>query len=77
MLVFSYFNAMVSAEQLRKTGYSFDSSKQQWIHDETGRVVSALDKIEFIVDKVHECGGTISLEGSDPMPRQEVMQDRN
>ncbi len=64
--MYNYFNAMVSAAELRTAGYSFDSNEQEWIHDDTKKVVTTLDRIDFVVNTVHECGGTISMEGSNP-----------
>ena len=64
ILVFDYFNAMVSAETIREAGYAFDPDLQTWTKG--GVSISSGVKINFVVTKIHECDGTISLEGSKP-----------
>jgi hypothetical protein len=66
ILVFNYFNAMVSADQLRASGYSFDPDLQNWVSEGGAQTLSTEDKINFVVEKVHECEGTVSLEGVSP-----------
>ena len=66
MLVLNYFNAMVSAEQLRGAGYNFDADLQKWVSDTGGQSIAVNSKITFDVDKIHECDGTMSLEGVKP-----------
>jgi hypothetical protein len=65
-LVFNYFNAMVSADQLHASGYSFDPDLQNWATEEGAQTISIEGKINFEVAKVHECEGTVSLEGVTP-----------
>lgn len=67
MLVHSFFNAMVPAEQLEEAGYIFNQEMQQWIHETTNKIVKHDDSIHFTTEKLHECGGIISLEGSKPI----------
>lgn len=62
----NYFNAMVSAEQLRGAGYSFDADLQKWVSESGGQTISVDSKITFEVSKIHECEGTMSLEGINP-----------
>lgn len=66
MLVLNYFNGMVSAEQLRGAGFSFDADLQKWVSDNDAQTISVDSTITFEVDKVHECDGTMSLEGIKP-----------
>jgi hypothetical protein len=66
MLVLNYFNAMVSAEQLHGAGYSFDADLQKWVSDSGAQTIAVDSKITFDVDKIHECEGTMSLEGVNP-----------
>ena len=66
MLVLNYFNAMVSAEQLRGAGYSFDADLQKWVSESGGQTISVNSRITFDVEKIHECDGTMSLEGVKP-----------
>lgn len=66
MLVFNYFNAMVSAEPLRNAGYFFDADLQKWVSEAGSQTISVGSKITFEVEKVHECEGTVSLEGVNP-----------
>lgn len=64
MLVFDFFNSMVSSNQLEATGYTFDKTLQQWENGTT--ILGNEDNIEFTVAKLHECEGIISMEGSEP-----------
>lgn len=66
MLILNYFNAMVSAEQLRGAGYSFDADLQKWVSESGGQTISVDSTITFEVEKIHECDGTLSLEGVKP-----------
>mmetsp|Transcript_2505 Transcript_2505/g.3786 ORF Transcript_2505/g.3786 Transcript_2505/m.3786 type:complete len:234 (-) Transcript_2505:89-790(-) len=65
ILVFSVFNAMVSADQLQKAGYSYDRSTQTWANKE-GTSIGVNTSINFTVDKIHECMGVLSMEGLNP-----------
>ena len=66
ILVCSYFNAMVSADELRASGYVFDGDLHKWVGESGDQTISVQDKISFVVKKVHECEGTLSLEGQNP-----------
>lgn len=64
ILVFDYINAMVSAETIREAGYKFDLDLQTWTMG--GDSITSGVKINFVVTKIHECNGTISIEGAKP-----------
>ena len=66
MLVYGYINAMVSAETVRQAGFKFDEDLQVWSNDDGSETISNTSKINFIVQKIHECEGTVSLVGSKP-----------
>jgi hypothetical protein len=55
---------MISGDQLRAAGYSFDPDLQNW--SSGAETISTQDKINFKVEKIHECDGTVSLEGVNP-----------
>jgi hypothetical protein len=67
LLVHRFFNAMVPAEQLEEAGYIFDRELQQWTHGGTSKVLEHDNCVEFTVEKLHECAGIISMEGSNPI----------
>ena len=64
LLVFNYFNAIISGDQLRAAGYSFDAELDHWTS--SNESIAPQDKVNFIVEKIHELGGTVSLEGKYP-----------
>ena len=64
---------MVSADQLRASGYDYDNDVEKWVKGSSS--MSTGDVIKFDVDKIHECDGTISLEGSKPTLKLLVEQD--
>jgi hypothetical protein len=66
MLVYGYINAMVSSDTVRQAGLKFDNDLQVWSNDDGSQTISNGSKINFIVSKIHECDGTISLVGSSP-----------
>ena len=66
MLVLNYFNAMVSSDELRSSGYVFDIDLQKWVTEDGGQTIEVDSRITFNVEKVHECDGTLSLEGIPP-----------
>ena len=67
LLVHELFNAMIPAESLRESGFSFDGDLNEWSKDDTMTPVVVDDEIKFTVDKLHECNGLISLECRDPV----------
>jgi DNA-directed RNA polymerase subunit E'/Rpb7 len=66
LTVHQYFNASVSAEQLRRAGFEFDAVTEQWYFGETSNSLSAGDQVKFVCIKIHESGGIISIDGSEP-----------
>jgi hypothetical protein len=58
---------MVSADQLHAAGYTFDRSCQNWVAADKSQTISTTEKIHFVVEKIHECEGTVSLEGTKPL----------
>lgn len=69
MLVRSFFNAMIPS-QILLNGYEFDSSSQKWKKinnddndDDHLKEIGIDDEVPFIVEKIHECAGLISIEG--------------
>jgi len=55
---------MVSAEIIREAGYKFDFDLQTWTMGDD--YITSGVKMNFVVTKIHECNGTISLEGTKP-----------
>jgi len=68
LLIGSFFNAMVPSDHLRASGYVFDQDLQQWLLDteEDSKVIGENDLITMKLEKLRECAGIISLEGSQP-----------
>jgi hypothetical protein len=64
LLVYSFFNAMVSSDNLRSAGYLYDRDVDEWKQESGSKVLAANDQIEIAVEKIHECEGVISMEGS-------------
>lgn len=64
LLVFNYFNAMISGDQLRAAGFSFDEELNNWTSSK--ETILPKDKVKFSVEKIHELEGTVSMEGKDP-----------
>ena len=67
VLVHELFNAMISAESLRESGFSFDADLNEWSKEDTLTPIAIDDSIRFTVEKLHECNGLISLECKDPV----------
>ncbi len=67
LLVHELFNASISAEHLRQSGFSFDADLNEWTKDDTHNPICENDDIEVTVDKLHECNGLISLECKNPV----------
>lgn len=66
LVVHQYFNASVSAEQLREAGFEFDDVQLQWYWQDATNTLSKGDRIDFVCQKMYESGGIISIEGSNP-----------
>uniref|UniRef100_A0A6V2ITE1 RPA43 OB domain-containing protein n=1 Tax=Ditylum brightwellii TaxID=49249 RepID=A0A6V2ITE1_9STRA len=72
VLIHSFFNATVSADHLRKAGYTFDADTFEWITERSrgsingnsSNELSLEDEVSFTVDTLHECAGIMSMEGS-------------
>ena len=60
LVVFNYFNASISAESLRASGFEYDSEKDLWFEKESEYVVEKASYIKFAIENVHEAG-TYSL----------------
>lgn len=67
LVVHHYFNASISAEHLRASGFAFDEVQLQWFRDDSDqRPLSSNDRIQFVCEKMFESGGIISIEGAKP-----------
>eukprot|EP00592_Proboscia_alata_P018549 CAMPEP_0194424138 /NCGR_PEP_ID=MMETSP0176-20130528/23408_1 /TAXON_ID=216777 /ORGANISM="Proboscia alata, Strain PI-D3" /LENGTH=273 /DNA_ID=CAMNT_0039233735 /DNA_START=55 /DNA_END=876 /DNA_ORIENTATION=- len=79
ILVHTLFNAMIPAEHLQRAGYIYDRSMREWcnkgasVDDDDSEsplpqheVIKVGGSVCFMIDKVHECAGVISLEGQNP-----------
>lgn len=69
VLVHNFFNASITSDHLQKAGFSFlddDFGATTWIHKDGSTILAPDETVKFIVEKVHECAGTISMEGSHP-----------
>ena len=56
LVVFNYFNASISAEHLRKSGFEYDTTKEVWYDAESEYVVEKASYVNFSIEKVHEAG---------------------
>ena len=66
ILVLGYVNAMIPAQHLQDYGYKYDYESFVWAQEDGSHTFSKDEKVEFIVDKIHESVGTVSMEGSKP-----------
>lgn len=66
ILVLDYVNAMVPAEKLQKAGYNYDYELGEWALEDGSKVFVKDAQVNFVVEKIHECAGSISLEGGQP-----------
>jgi len=66
ILVYNLFNAMVNADSLRESGFSFDIELNEWSKNETDAVIQIDDMMVFTVETIHQCSGLISMECSTP-----------
>ena len=66
ILVLGYVNAMIPANVLQEAGYAFDVDAVVWSHENGSHSFAKDEKVEFVVDKIHESMGTLSMEGSKP-----------
>lgn len=65
LVVHKYFNASVAASDLQAAGMEFEDDC--WYAG--GQALVEGGSLEFVVDKVHESGGIISMDGSNPKLR--------
>ena len=56
LVVFNYFNASISAAQLRASGFEYNSEKDLWYETESEYVVEKASYIKFAIENVHEAG---------------------
>jgi hypothetical protein len=66
ILVLDYINAMIPARGLQSAGYRYENESQQWTLEDGSKFFSNGQTINFVVEKIHECAGAISLEGTKP-----------
>lgn len=69
LVVHHYFNASVSADQLREAGFEFDGDQLQWYWQNSANTLSKGDCVDFVCQKMYESGGIISIEGTNPILR--------
>jgi RPA43 OB domain in RNA Pol I len=69
LLVHDYFNASVSAEHMRASGFEFDDVQRQWYWQDTTNALDSGNSIDLVCLKLYESGGIISIEGSQPALR--------
>jgi hypothetical protein len=69
ILVFSFFNASVTADQLHRSGYSYNLHTRKWIHQSGDESTTfGIDSlISFKVERIHEVCGEISIDGKQPV----------
>mmetsp|Transcript_11683 Transcript_11683/g.15377 ORF Transcript_11683/g.15377 Transcript_11683/m.15377 type:complete len:241 (-) Transcript_11683:18-740(-) len=67
IIVFKYFNASISAQELRQAGMEFDMNSEQWYRVSDEQFLELGKEIQFSVAQVHESGGLISIDGVDPV----------
>lgn len=56
LVVFNYFNASISAAQLRAAGFEYNSEKDLWYETESEYVVEKASYIKFAIENVYEAG---------------------
>jgi DNA-directed RNA polymerase subunit E'/Rpb7 len=66
LLIHHYFNASIGSEQLVEAGFSYDDEQCTWLHEDGSTLIAPDELVKFRVAKIHEAGGTISLEGVNP-----------
>mmetsp|Transcript_4967 Transcript_4967/g.12620 ORF Transcript_4967/g.12620 Transcript_4967/m.12620 type:complete len:278 (-) Transcript_4967:43-876(-) len=67
ILVYGYVNAMIPSSEIREAGYVFDHDLETWSKQGGSQSIAAGNKVNFLVEKVHECDGTLSMEGVQPV----------
>ena len=66
LVVCNYFNASIAADKLKSMGFQYSADLEEWANEESGVAIYKDSSITFVVDRVHESGGIISIEGSKP-----------
>ena len=67
ILVHNFFNASITSDHLVSAGFSYDVDQGEWVHEDDGSTaIAAEEAVEFTVKQLHECAGTISMEGANP-----------
>jgi hypothetical protein len=67
LLVHNFFNASITSDHLVTTGFSYDVDRGEWVHEDDGSTaIAAEEAVDFTVEQIHECAGTISMEGKNP-----------
>ena len=66
VLVHDLFNATISADHLRESGFTFDVDLNEWVREDTMAPIVVGDALKFYVDKIHEYYGVLSLECTKP-----------
>mmetsp|Transcript_31794 Transcript_31794/g.46889 ORF Transcript_31794/g.46889 Transcript_31794/m.46889 type:complete len:220 (+) Transcript_31794:44-703(+) len=67
LLVNNFFNASITSDHLQEAGFSFLNDgfgATTWVHKDGSAIIASEETITFTIEKVHECAGTISMEGS-------------
>ena len=67
ILVFSLFNASVTADHLHRAGWSFDLTSRKWTKEEGDEEFGIGSLIKFRIERIHEVGGEISMDGMQPV----------
>lgn len=73
LLVFGYFNASISAQEMQQAGFSFDETEMQWYRKESDDAETTKleflrpdSELEFVCNRVFESAGIISIDGIKP-----------
>lgn len=68
LLIMNYFNASITAEELERCGFQFDTDLLQWYRDTEDNQMQLLqgETIQFTCAHFYVSRGIISIEGSDP-----------
>jgi DNA-directed RNA polymerase I subunit RPA43 len=69
LVVHHFFNACISADDMRESGFEFDDVQSQWFWKETSNSLSKNDGIDFICENIYEAGGIVSIDGKKPTIR--------
>lgn len=69
LVVHHYFNACISADDMREAGFEFDDVQSQWFWKETSNSLSKTDGIDFVCKNIYETGGILSIDGEKPSIR--------